>query len=112
MVKIFKGNQVTPKKEEIFHWGFTTREGGVIRRFKFPKSDSAIERMRQYVENERNWDRYPGPHPEGGNRNFIHMRIIPDYDHIRIHSLFFPDGKVWDSTLRKFRQTRDYEIKK
>ncbi len=114
MVKIFTGNEITPKKKELFKWGFTTREGGTIRWFKFPESESAYNRMRDELRNERNWSRYPGPHPEGGrgSRNFTYLKIIPDFDCVKIHSVFFPDGRVWDSTIRNFRKIRDYEVTK
>lgn len=93
-------------------WGYTTVEGGLIRGFKFPKSDSAYERMRAECENPNNWSKYQGPHPEGrGSRAYTVIKIIPSFDFLRIHSLFFPDGKVWDSTLRDFRNVRDYEQK-
>lgn len=111
MVKIFTGNNVTPKKKQLTNWGFTTIEGGKIIKFRFPESDSAYERVRRELSNINNWGRYPGTHPEGrGSRNYTLVKFIPDFDCIKVHSLFFPDGKVWDSTMRTFRNIRDSEL--
>lgn len=113
MPKISKVNTNTPnpRKRPLSKWGFTTKEGGPITRFVFPESSGAYERMREHLENINNWGRYPGPHPEGrGSRNFNYMKIIPEFACIKIHSLLFPDGTVWDATMRRFRQIRDYEI--
>lgn len=109
-MKIFKANNITPKKKRIASWGYTTVEGGKITRFKFPESDTAIERMEKELTNYNNWARYPGPHPEGrGSRKYTYVKIIPGYDCVKVHSLIFPDKRVWDSTLRNFRKIRDYE---
>lgn len=111
MVKIFKGNTITPRKKPIAQWGFTTVEGGKITRFRYPESDSAYERIITEMRNPNNWGRYPGPHPEGrGSRNFTFVKFLPDFNCVKVHSLFFPDGRVWDSTYRDFRKIRDNEI--
>lgn len=110
MVKLVNDNKRTPKKKELMDWGFTTVEGGLIQGFKFPKSKSAYERMVDEVTNPNNWSKYEGPHPEGrGSRSYTTITIIPGFDFLRVHALFFPDGKVWDSKLRDFRNVRDYE---
>jgi len=111
MPKITTRNTVTPKRRELSKWGFTTREGGQIYRFRFPTNEVAIERMKKELSNYNCWGKYPGPHPEGkGSRNYTIVKIIPDYDVIKIHSLFFPDGTVWDSTIRGYRRIKDYEL--
>lgn len=114
MVEIYTGNQTTPKKKPLVNWGFTTREDGPITKFRFPESESAFKRMERELENINKWGKYPGPHPEnmGGSRAYTIVTIIPDYDIIKIHCLYFPDGKVWDSSLRDYRPIRDYERKK
>lgn len=104
-------NTITPRKKLLRRWGFTTREGGTIVRFEYPDSDSAYKRMHQHLADRENWGRYEGPHPEGGARSYTSVRLIPGYDVVRVHSMFFPDGRVWDSTFRNFRKIRDYEIK-
>lgn len=112
-MKIIKRNRITPIKKRIASWGFTTVEMGKITRFEFPESDRAIERMKGELSNPNNWNKYPGPHPEGrGSRNYTYLKIIPGYDCVKIHSVIFPNGKVWDSTLRDFRKIRDYETNK
>lgn len=98
------------KKNKVFRWGFTTVEGGTIYRFKFPDTTSSYERMKKELTNPNNWDRYPGPHPEGrGSRNYTYVKIIPDFDCIKVHSLYFPDGTVFDSTIRDFRKITSEE---
>lgn len=91
-----------PKEEPPRKWAYTTREGGTLKQFDYPVSESAITRMENEVQNVMNWGRYSGRHPEGGDRNFTVIRTIPPFSFIRIHSMKFPDNRVWDSTLRKF----------
>ena len=111
MVKIVDKNKVVPKKKPIASWAYTTKEGGTIQKFRFPESDSAYQRMKRELENVHHWRKYPGPHPEGGSgsRNYTIVTLIPGLNIVKVHSLFFPDGKVWDSTMRDFRKIRDYE---
>lgn len=109
--KVITANLVAPKKKAITPWGYTTREGGKITHFKFPESSSAVKRMEDEVTNINHWDKYPGRHPEGRySRQYTIVTLIPGIDIIKIHSLYFPEGKVWDSTLRDFRKIRDIEL--
>jgi hypothetical protein len=111
MPKIFVGNTVTPSKKPLVNWGFTTVEGGKITYFRFPESESAYLRMEKELQNINNWGRYPGPHPEGrGSRNYTFLKILPDFNCIKVFSVFFPDGRVWDSHMRDFRRIRDIEL--
>lgn len=109
--EVYRANQLTPKKRELSPWAFSTRQEGELHRFKFPNTESAIERMKEHLNNQNRWKRYPGPHPEnfGGSRMYTLCTIIPEYDILKIFCLYFPDGTVWDSSLRSFRQIKDYE---
>lgn len=110
MVKIISSNTITPKKKPLRKWGYTQVEGGMIHKFSFPESESAIKRMEEELTDQRHWDKYPGPNPHGrGSRNYTKIGIIPNFSCLRVHSVFFPNGFVWDSTLRDFRPIRDYE---
>lgn len=110
--KVVKENTVTPKKRPIMKWSYTTREGGKKTFFKFPESESAENRMLKEVQNHNNWKRYPGVHPEGKYaREYTILTLIPGKDIVKIHSLFFPSGIVWDSTIRQVRKVRDIELK-
>lgn len=109
--KIFEGNRGIQKKESLARWSFSTKEGGKRTKFVFPNSDNAYKRMEQELKRPSNWGKYPGPHPEGaGSRNFTFVKVMPEFDCVKVHSLFFPDGRVWDSTIRDFRKIRDYEL--
>lgn len=111
--KVINANRVAPKKKPITPWGYTTHEGGKIIHFKFPESQSAIKRMKESVSNINNWGKYPGRHPEGRySRQYTILKLVPGIDFIKVHSVFFPDGKVWDSTLREIRKIRDIELPK
>lgn len=92
-----------PKQEEENKWAYTTREGGLWKSFDYPVSESAIKRIENELLKELNWGRYKGSHPEGGDRNYTMVRTIPPFSYIRIHSLKFPDGRIWDSSIRTFR---------
>lgn len=91
-----------PKESPERRWAYNTKKDGKWIHFKYPISDSAITRMKNEVTNIMNWGRYPGQHPEGGDRNFTMVRTIPPFSFMRIHSIKFPDNRVWDSTLRRF----------
>lgn len=111
MPNIINSNSITPKKKPIRNWGYSKVNGGDIYKFSFPETEGAIERMRQEVDNINRWERYPGPNPHGrGDRNYTIIRIIPNFDILKVHSLYFPDGTVWDSSIRDFRPIRDYEL--
>lgn len=111
MPKIYKRNKKTPKRKKRPNWSYNTIQGGKRTNFKFPESDSAIGRMKDHLTNYNRWKRYPGPHPEGrGSRAYTIVTLIPAHDIIKVHSLFFPNGVVWDSTIRDFRKIRDYEL--
>lgn len=100
--KLMKMQKNKPKEVPQRKWAYTTKEGGAWRYFEYPSSNSGIIRMENEVTNIMNWGRYQGRHPEGGDRNFTTIRTIPPFSFMRIHSLKFPDGRVWDSTLRTF----------
>jgi hypothetical protein len=110
MVKIIKSNTITPKKKPLRKWGYSRVNGGEIYKFNFPESESAIKRMEEECTNNNKWNRYPGPNPHGrGDRNYTIITIIPNYECLKVHSVYFPNGMVWDSSIRDFRPIRDYE---
>ncbi len=112
MEKISERNTITPKKVRMASWAFTVHEGGRLEKFIFPESVNAYDRMRKLLTNRDNWGRYEGPNPYGpGSRSYTRVIILPEFGEVKVHSLFFPDGTVWDSTLRSFRNIRDYELK-
>lgn len=82
-------------------FAYSTRQGGEWIEFETKYPVSHVEKE---VTSPRNWGRFKGPHPEQGDRNYLTSFFIPPYHPVKIHSLRFPDGRVWSSSTRDFEK--------
>ena len=91
----------TRPKKRLPAWGYTIKDGGHIYPVKLPVNQDQMDIVEHQVQNPRFWGKYH-VHPLGGNRHYTQLVCFPPFEPIRVFSVVFPNGKIWNSGMRKF----------
>ena len=91
-----------PDDEAKKTFAYTNEEGGTVYTFECPwdNVEAYSLALQQELQQSKQWIRNKSAMP--GRRDMTKLGLLPGDGVMRVHSVFFPDGRIWDSSLRDF----------